>query len=162
MSRNRQLFPTGTVHPCKCCGIVFTVEASPNRTGEFCSTKCAHTFAGRKPRPKATKAWRNAERERKRAEDEADRAAAEERKVAEILARIQRKSEEAGAREKKLEEKRRLRDEKIWREDLEAILKSEAENIEADLALESLRGCQAQLAEEARHAPRPVRFWRRK
>ena len=129
MSRNRQLFPTGTVHPCKCCGIVFTVEASPNRTGEFCSTKCAHTFAGRKPRPKATKAWRNAERERKRAEDEADRAAAEAR-IANCLA-------EAAAREKKRRKEEWIARERAWKEQVEWVQASELHNLEIRLEREA-------------------------
>jgi len=158
VSRNRQLFPTGTVHPCKCCGIVFTVEASPNRTGEFCSAKCAHTFAGRKPRLKATKAWRCAQREAESAawkKDLADRAAAEEVKVAAILAECQRKAEEAEIRAAKRVAEKQRRSE-------EAVNKLILECLDADLDSNLLFDYKQQIEEEARRAPRPVRFWRRK
>lgn len=45
MSKNLQTVATGTVHPCKCCGTVFTVERNPNRSGEFCSRSCALQFS---------------------------------------------------------------------------------------------------------------------
>jgi len=155
VSGNRQLFPTGTVHSCKFCGTEFTVQMNRNRAGEFCSTKCAHTFAGRKPRPKATKAWRNAERERKRAEDEAGRAAAEEVKVAAILAECQRKAEEAEIRAAKRVAEKQRRSE-------EAVNKLNLECLDADLDSNLLFDYKQQIEEEARRAPRPVRFWTRK
>ena len=147
MSRNRQLFPTATVHSCKFCGTEFTVQMNRNRTGEFCSAKCAHTFAGRKPRPKATKAWRRAQREAESAawkKDLADRAAALDAKL---------EAESAA---------RKVREEELKAESFRRAEEARLDDLAFDLELEAMRRYEAQVADEIRRAPRPVKIWTRK
>ena len=50
MPRNLQVVETGTSHPCRQCGKVFTVERNPNQSGWFCSRSCALQFSRAKIR----------------------------------------------------------------------------------------------------------------
>ena len=45
MPRNIQVVETGTEHPCRQCGTVFTVAQNPFRSGWFCSRSCALRFS---------------------------------------------------------------------------------------------------------------------
>lgn len=50
MPRNLQVVATGTTHPCRQCGQVFTVAKNPNQSGLFCSRACALKFSRSKIR----------------------------------------------------------------------------------------------------------------
>ena len=127
MSRNRQLFPTGTVRPCTFCAAVFTVEANPNRTGEFCSITCGRKFSRSKVR---TPAQRKADQ----AADEQARIATEK---AAAEARIANCLAEAAAREKKRCKEEWIARERAWKEQVEWVQASELHNLEIRLEREA-------------------------
>ena len=134
MPRNFQVIETGTTHPCRQCGQVFTVERNPNQSGLFCGRHCAlaHSRSQIRTHSQRQSDWADM-MQRFRERQEHDRIEAVQRHTAE-LAEQQRKSNEEFARweMRQAEIARELADEERRRVELERASMKNIEIIEIE------------------------------